>query len=649
MRRLLCVRFPNWPIQRLRRRLMLQGIASTAVALHSKPPGHSDDSKTLSDDVRFVRGLYPAAISGPAIIAVSTDAWKLGVRPGMPLAEARSMAVPIATPRQGRASTSGKVKQSSAKTTQDDSRSAKANRSDPVESRVEFHDWDPSGDREALATAAELTRRYAPIVGLDAMPVPDSLLLDISGCAPLFGGEAALAEFLLRDLRAAGWSCRIAIASNIATAWALTHVERAPRPARDRREDRRNTMSDRETLDHELPIQIIPPGHERSELKALPVPAARIGLKDLEILQHLGIRSIGQLLNLPIEDLPSRLSEQCVTRIQQLHGIVDEFIDPLPEADPVAASWAGEEPAVSLADHQYILRMLSDQIADQLERRRVACTSVTCEFRCVDGSMVPLIGSLVKPTQSGEMIQEVLCLRIETAINEANIAAARQPRVGNLEIEITAESGTLASLAVAGVRCVTMKATTVSIPSARQRDLFSPTEHIVPEEELARLIGKLSNRLGTGSVSSIQTRPDPRPEFSFAHQPILRDDQTSNPHARQTELDQTLRRLTTPSESGSDAQEQFVPQRPLRLLETPLPLPLVDSSQPKASWPRVAIVDGQQESLSRFDGPERLQTGWWTDSPCHRDYYRVSTTSGSLLWIFRNLQTGTWFLHGIFD
>ncbi|MFN9720732.1 MAG: hypothetical protein ACK58L_18720 [Planctomycetota bacterium] len=656
MRRLLCVRFPNWSIQRLRRRLMSQGSDVSAVALHSKAPGSTDDSKTMSDDLRYVRGMYPAAIAGPAIIAVSTDAWKLGIRPGIPLAEARSMAIPSAATRSGKTNSARVRKSESASSKQDrvPANSTSDDRSVSAESSVGFYDWEPTGDREALAATAELARRYAPIVGLDAMPVPDSLLLDITGCAPLFGGEAALAELLLRDLHTTGWSCRIAIASNIATAWALTHVERAAEPIRPRtrdhqRADRRSGLSARESPDHVLPIQIIPPGHEQSELKLLPIAAARIGRKDLEILQHLGIRSMGQLLSLPIEDLPSRLSEQSVMRVQQLLGIIDEFIDPLPEADPVAAAWAGEEPAVSLADHQHLLRILSQQIADQLQRRQVACTSISCEFRCMDGTLVPLTGSLVRPTQSGEMIQEVLCLRIETAIHEANIAAAGRPRVGNLDVEIHPQSGTLASLAIAGVRCVTMKATTVSIPSARQRDLFSPTEHIVPEQELARLIGKLSHRLGSESVSTIQMQPDPRPEFSFAQQPILREDPSSNPNARQVDLDQTLHHLTTQNSSEFQIGAICVPQRPLRLLETPLPLLTDDHANARATRPRMAIVDGQSESLVSFEGPERLQTGWWTDFPCHRDYYRVSTNSGSLLWIFRNLQTGTWFLHGIFD
>ena len=301
---------------------------------------------------------------------------------------------------------------------------------------------------------------------------------------------------------------------------------------------------------------------------------------------------------------------------------------------------------------------------------------MACEFRCLDGSLVPLIGNVVKPTQSAELLHDVLCLRIESAINEANFAAARKPRTGNLDVEVTWESGELASLAFVPVRAVAMTATTVPIPSARQRDLFSPTEHIVPEEELARLIGRLSNRLGADAIVTVEMQPDPRPEHALQHRPVIPVDGTSNGPVRQTQLDATLRRLTEPGTDGQTSDEPVhVPMRPLRLFETPLPLPeplpvptppvptasasMLQSPTRQASptsaaprrtvFPKTAIVNGQHESLIRFHGPERFQTGWWTDFPCHRDYFRVETQSDSLLWIFRDIQTNRWFLHGIFD
>jgi hypothetical protein len=44
---------------------------------------------------------------------------------------------------------------------------------------------------------------------------------------------------------------------------------------------------------------------------------------------------------------------------------------------------------------------------------------------------------------------------------------------------------------------VRMNVVVAPLPVARQKDLFSPEEHVVPQEELAALISRLSGRLGT--------------------------------------------------------------------------------------------------------------------------------------------------------
>ncbi|MBP8231639.1 MAG: DNA polymerase Y family protein, partial [Rhizorhabdus sp.] len=55
-------------------------------------------------------------------------------------------------------------------------------------------DADPAEDARLIEAIADGCDRYTPIVAIDP---PDGILLDISGCAHLFGGE----EALLADLR----------------------------------------------------------------------------------------------------------------------------------------------------------------------------------------------------------------------------------------------------------------------------------------------------------------------------------------------------------------------------------------------------------------------------------------------------------------
>ena len=689
MKRVLCIRFPNWSIQCLRRELREQMPTATALALHTPFAPQTDGATKASDvdeDTRYVRAVFPSARGGPAIVAVSVDAWTRGVRPGMPLAEARSMAQPIVSRQESRRGSKNQHPPKSAATNRGNSvsgmalatgESSQAHRQTPAASAVplkgnsqkitppgispvEFREWQPLRDRATLRSVAELTRRYAPVVGLDEAPLPDSLLLDITGCAPLFGGEAGLAESLLRDLRKAGWGCRIAIASSIATGWALTHAEGVMRQEQPR-------SKSQDSIAHDLPITIVPDGYERQELARLPVASSRLDLSDLEILSHLGIRTLGQLLSLPREDLPSRFSESGVLRVQQLAGAVDEPIVPIPEANPITALWSSDDPAQGLNDIRAVLQILTSQIADQLVRRRVACSSVTCHFRFPDRTQMAVTAGVVKPTQSAELLHEVLCLRVETQATLSamesgvtEVSGMNQKKaepltssVSESAPDVTSNYGaaaerTMEFLLSEPFHAVRMNVVVAPLPVARQKDLFSPEEHVVPQEELAALISRLSGRLGTDAVRTLRTQPDARPEFEVVSESVLGTDPAL---MRQNVLDEKLTRLTEPVPTselcmGEQSIGPRIVSRPLRLLPTPIP---ISTGERQRNFPTQLLVGGRTFQLRQFSAPERIQTAWWTDEPCHRDYYQVTTHTCSRMWVYRDLHSSQWFLHGIFD
>ena len=60
--------------------------------------------------------------------------------------------------------------------------------------------------------------RYTPIVSID---LPEGLMLDISGCAHLWGGEREYLKEIVLKLRAAGFDARAAIADTPGAAWAV--------------------------------------------------------------------------------------------------------------------------------------------------------------------------------------------------------------------------------------------------------------------------------------------------------------------------------------------------------------------------------------------------------------------------------------------
>jgi protein ImuB len=53
--------------------------------------------------------------------------------------------------------------------------------------------------------------------------------------------------------------------------------------------------------------------------------------------------------------------------------------------------------------------------------------------------------------------------------------------------------------------------------------------------------------------------------------------------------------------------------------------------------------------IPTVSGPDRIAGGRWSGSPYARDYFRCITEDGRLVWIYRDLKQGRWYLHGWWD
>src|SRR5215217_7444764 len=98
--------------------------------------------------------------------------------------------------------------------------------------KIAVADADEHADQTLLEAIADWCDRYTPLVGLDP---PDGLLLDVTGCAHLFGGEAALAADLVRRLGAQGYQARVAVADTVGCAWAVARFASSLPPPERRR------------------------------------------------------------------------------------------------------------------------------------------------------------------------------------------------------------------------------------------------------------------------------------------------------------------------------------------------------------------------------------------------------------------------------
>ena len=156
-----------------------------------------------------------------------------------------------------------------------------------------------------------------------------------------------------------------------------------------------------------------------------------------------------------------------------------------------------------------------------------------------------------------------------------------------------------------------------------------------PGRGVARLVERLSSRLGDRAVS--------RPVLCDAVVPEAAS--VLVPMRGEVAGDAVVETVT---ESGLEWESRFGPAgRPLRLFESPRAIEVM-AVVPEGPPVRFAW-DGRSRLVVRYWGPERIETGWWTEREVSRDYYRVETGSGEWCWLFRRRCDARWFVHGVFE
>jgi protein ImuB len=208
---------------------------------------------------------------------------------------------------------------------------------------------------------------------------PDGLLLDISGCAHLFGSEARM---VAQAAEIAGLSTLHALAGNPAAARALV---RHGTPAQRRAED----------------------------VAALPVAALDLGEQATTALRRAGLKRVGDLVTRPASALAARFGESVVLRLRQMTGDV---------AAPLAPAWPkrrsrrkralpNRSPGPTMCSTwPRILR----QVAMQMEQRRLGGRCFALTLHRSDGARRVLAVETGQPTRDPPLVVRLLRERIES-------------------------------------------------------------------------------------------------------------------------------------------------------------------------------------------------------------------------------------------
>ena len=436
-------------------------------------------------------------------------------------------------------------------------------------------DAEPEADARALAALIDWCVRFSPAVAADA---PDGLFLDISGVSHLWGGEAELMADFRDRLAVNGLAFRLALADTPGAAWALAH--------------------------HGRDGTIAAPGGQAELLKPLPPAALRLDPEAAAQIARLGLRRLGQLVDLPRAPLGRRFGQATLERLDQALGRATEALRFRRPPTPWTARLAFLEPISTPEDMARVTTDVTAKLCARLEAENQGARRFEIAFHRVDGKALPIAVGLALPGRDARRIARLLHPKVETV----------DPGFG--------------------IECVTICAYAVEPVSGRQIHIEAGLAPAV-EDGLAPLIDRLANRLG--------------PERVWRAAPV-------DSHVPE-------RAVSRAAALGAEAAEArpWDPEtpRPVRLFRQPEPLEAVTALLPDDP-PRQFRWRGRTHVVRRAEGPERIGEEWWRReigevSVAHvRDYYRVEDAEGGRFWVFRAGPYGDpaappkWWLHGLF-
>jgi protein ImuB len=467
-------------------------------------------------------------------------------------------------------------------------------------------DADDAADAATLQHIADWCDRYTPLIGLDP---PDGLLLDISGCAHLFGGEEALRRDLVRRLAAQGFHARAVIADTPGCAWAVARYGSPSFRGADAVGEPGIHNHDREYGFRARTLRARP--GMTDVLLPLPLAALRIDPKIAAPLAQSGLKTIGDVIEMPRAPLAARFGQNFVRRIDQALGREDEPIVPRLPVPSFLAEQRFAEPIGREDDVLGTIFHLAQELGRAMERHGKGARRLQTALFRTDGKVVRVEIGTSEPLHDPARIKRLFLDRLAVIGDEAD------PGFGFDMIRL----------------------------SALSVERFDPVQTGFgagdPAREIAHLVDRLMTRFGADRVQRLIPQDTHIPEFASLPVPahLRQQTQTASHDFMQANL----------------SQDSQIPARPIRLFERPEPIEanaqVPDGPPVQFKWRRVT------HDVAHAEGPERIAMQWWRDDQGRaltRDYFRIESRQGARVWLYREgiyaagQPLPRWFLHGLF-
>jgi len=198
--------------------------------------------------------------------------------------------------------------------------------------------------------------RYAPIVAID---LPDGLIIEISGCAHLWGGESAYLNEIITRLNSKGYHAKAAIADTIGAAWAVARFGKTS--------------------------EIINPGAQAEALLTLPPAALRLETAVVNRLLKLGLIQIQNFIRMPGGTLRRRFGAGLISRLSQALGNEMEYMEPIIVPEPYQERLPCLEPIRTAYAIEIAIKQLLKTLCARLQSEGMGLRKVILKCFRIDG------------------------------------------------------------------------------------------------------------------------------------------------------------------------------------------------------------------------------------------------------------------------
>jgi len=444
---------------------------------------------------------------------------------------------------------------------------------------------------------------------------PEGLMVDLTGCAHLFGGEMALLRQVEAECADLGLTVRAGIADTAGAAWALARyagrsggaarsgddIDQEARATRSRAARRRH--SEREGAASRPPpletTRIAAPGQTRGAIVALPVAALRLEDQVVAELVRLGLKRIEDLAGQPRASLARRFGAMLVRRLDQAMGVEPEPITPAKPPDNFAVRLTLPEPIGLEEDVMAAVDRLLPQLAERLREKGRGARMVRLEAHRVDGGAAVIEVGLARPSAEPDRIRPLLELTLGEIDAGFGIDRVRIVAPVTEPVHAQQHRGHLEAARDGGAR-----------------GSGAPLDD---------LVGKLGARVGLEAITRLHPGDSHIPEKT------------------------ALVMAAAWSEPATGWPEPPGPRPVLLWRPEMVTAPDVPALPERFRW--------RQRDLGAVaaTGPERIAPEWWLDEPDWRtgmrDYWRVTTDAGEVLWLYfahGGTMSAGWFCQGRF-